>query len=882
MKLKRLFFPLFLVSLINIQAQTVIQGRIRNAAGKGVSASVSIRSIAAKTVLGYAFSNETGVYKLTHDNIAPDSVNLVVSGLNIETKTVRIKNASQTLNVVINEKEQKLKEVIVKQQSVWQRKDTINYLVSAFIDKKDLVIGDVLKKMPGITVDKAGGILWQGRAINTFYIENLNLLQGRYGIATNNVAANDVATVQVLEHHEPVKALEGLVPPSQTAAINLKLKDEAKGKLTFMTKLGLGAAPIQWENELAAMIFSQKWQNITTYKGNNAGVDLSQEINSFNSSVWFNGDNMLNVNTATSPGIDSKRYLFNNSNVVTVNTIAKTDSNETVTVNLAYLNSQENKKGSAIASYYIPGKENLVVSEDMNSSSNTNRLDADISYDRNEKKSKLSNELNLSALWDNLRGDVISDQTVHQELKKPTFSITDRFQWVKRSSVTKGYQISTSMGFKSIPQELTITPGMYSDLLNTGQDYSLLKQETRVNNFNINNRIQLYSPIRFDDFSLSPSVELNGEYRNLTSQMHVQDNAGMMKAIDTDSMRNNLDWTRYNAQVDLPFSYRNSFWDIRLYLPINYNYLVINNKIKNNKQNLNRVYFQPRLNIMYHATAKLDLSANYGYNNTMGDVMQFYPGYILSGYRSLSRKAGQIYESQSKRGGIGVDYKDIINLWFFTSNVSYTRNKSNLLYGQNFHGILSVVSPVERDNISNNINLYTSIIKGFDWKKLSISLKPSYGITYSKTLQENELMDHSSKEFYLRGSITCKPIEIINLEYESNLSKSHTIISNSANTRDYSSWTNNLKLDIDLPKDFIITGAFEHYYNSASTTNKNLSFIDLGLTYIWNKTHISLDWKNILNTTNYVTYYYYGINSFQNTYRIRPATIMLKVSLQIK
>jgi len=879
-------FKYFILVFLNItsllQAQTVIQGRIRNAAGKGVgSASVSIRNVVTKTVLGYAFSNETGVYKLNHDNTAPDSVNLVVSGLNIETKTVQIKNVSQTLNVVINEKEQKLKEVIVKQQNVWARKDTINYLVSAFTDKKDLVIGDVLKKMPGITVDKDGGILWQGKYINTFYIENLNLLKGRYGIATNNVAANDVATVQVLEHHEPVKALEGLVPPSPTAAINLKLKDEAKGKLTFMTKLGLGAAPIQWENEVVPMIFAKNFQNITTYKGNNAGVDLSQEIYSFNSSIRFNGDNMLQVNTATSPGIDSKRYLFNNSNVVTVNTIVKTDSNETVTVNLAYLNSQENKKGSAIASYYIPGKENLVVSEDMNSNSNTNRLDADISYDRNEKNN-LSNQLNLSALWDNLRGDVISGQTVHQELKKPAFSITDRFQWIKRSSNTKGYQISTSLGFKSVPQELTITPGMYSDLLNTGQDYSLLKQETRVNNFNINNYIQSYSPIRFDDFSLSPSVELDGEYRNLTSQMHVQDNAGMMKAIETDSMRNKLDWTRYNAKVDLPLSYRNSFWEISLSLPINYNYIVINNKIKNDKQNLSRLYFQPRLNIMYHATAKLDLSANYGYNNTMGDVMQFYPGYILSDYRTLRRKAGHIYESQSNGGGIGVDYKDIINLLFMGTSVSYAHSKDNLLYGQNFQGILSVNSPVEKESNRNTMGINAFITKGFDWKRLSINLIPSYGITYSKTLQENELMDYSSKGFYLRGLISCKPVEIINLEYRSEWSKDIIIISNSNNTRDYSSWTNNLKLDIYLPKDFIITGVFEHYYNSASTTNKNLSFIDLGLTYIWNKTHISLDWKNILKTTNYVTYYYDGINSFQNTYRIRPATIMLKVSLQIK
>ena len=152
-------------------------------------------------------------------------------------------------------------------------------LASSFTDKKDLVIGDVLKKMPGIIVDKDGGITWQGKQISAFYIENMDLLRNRYGIATNNVAANDVATVQVLQHHQPVKALEGITD-DENAAINLKLKDEAKGKLTFMVRLGIGGLPVQWENELAAMCFAKNWQNITTYKGNNSGVNLAPEINS--------------------------------------------------------------------------------------------------------------------------------------------------------------------------------------------------------------------------------------------------------------------------------------------------------------------------------------------------------------------------------------------------------------------------------------------------------------------------------------------------------------------------------------------------------------------------------------------------------------------------
>jgi len=880
--MKKWIIPFLLFYLANIQAQTVIRGQIKYRSGKAVSsASVTIKNIAMKTIIGYTFSDGTGSYKLPVNSTGLDSLNIIVSGFNIESKTLRIKNESQTVDLVITEKELKLKEVIVKEQKVWSRKDTVNYLVSAFTDKKDLVIGDVLKKMPGINVDKDGAITWQGKPINTFYIENMDLLRSRYGIAINNVAANDVATVQVLEHHQPVKAMEGIAN-NETAAINLKLKDEAKGKVSFMVRLGIGGLPIQWENELAAMCFAKKWQNISTYKGNNSGVDLSPEINSLGSSAGFDGDNMLGVQMPSSPGIDQKRYLFNNSNVITVNNIIKTDSDATATVNVAYLNNRETRQGSAIASYYIPGKDNLVVSEDMNSKTNTNRLDAGLRYNLNKTKKNIDNSLDISALWDDIRGDVTTSQTIHQELKKPSFSATDNFEWIKKTTGTKGFRVHSTIGIKSIPQELSISPGMYSNLLNNGVNYSLLKQDTRVNNFNATNRFTLLSPFSFGDFSLSPDLELNGEFRNLTSEMQTQDNIGILKTIEADSMRNKLDWAKYNAKLTLPLRYKSNSLDAYLYLPFDYNFILINNKILQDKQNFHRFYFQPRFDIRYHLTSKLDLTGDYQLNNQMGNVMSYYSGYILSDYRNLSRNDGRIYESQTNGGNFGVEYKDIVNLLFFGSTVSYDHSKSNLLYGQNFQGILSVASPVERENTSNGVTAFAFINKGFDWKKIYISLRSWYNVSFSKMLQENKLIDLTGKYLSLDGTISCKPIDILQVEYKSKWNNSLTKLTNSGTTTTYNSWTNNLNLDIDLPKDLIFNVGFEHYYNSASTVNRNLSFVDMGLTYIWKKTHFSLDWNNIFNTNNYVTYYYDGINSYQNTYHIRPTTIMLKVKLQIK
>lgn len=74
--------------------------------------------------------------------------------------------------------------------------------------------------MPGIEVARGGKIYYNNRPIDRFYIEGMDLMGGRYGVAVDNVRAKDVATVEVLENHQPIKALAG-IDFSPDAAINL-------------------------------------------------------------------------------------------------------------------------------------------------------------------------------------------------------------------------------------------------------------------------------------------------------------------------------------------------------------------------------------------------------------------------------------------------------------------------------------------------------------------------------------------------------------------------------------------------------------------------------------------------------------------------------------
>ena len=136
---------------------------------------------------------------------------------------VEVKTA--TVNQKMNLSSQLSKEVTVKAPSISARSDTINYNVSAFISQSDRNVEDLLRKLPGITVQANGQIKYQGKPINKFYIEGLDMLEGRYSLVTRNIAADQITMVQVYENHQPVRLLKE-IDFSDKTALNIILKNK--------------------------------------------------------------------------------------------------------------------------------------------------------------------------------------------------------------------------------------------------------------------------------------------------------------------------------------------------------------------------------------------------------------------------------------------------------------------------------------------------------------------------------------------------------------------------------------------------------------------------------------------------------------------------------
>lgn len=187
-----LFILLFLCSVCTVYAQTEISGRVLDAVtSKPVdAATVTLHPKGSASILSYTMTDADGTFTLKRASM-PDSVTVSVRAMTIESQSKTVKSDVSFVEFLVKETVTELKEVIVQAPKIRQLGDTIHYDVPSFLDKTDRSIGDVLKKLPGVQVLSSGQILYQNKAISKFYVEGLDLLKGKYVIATQNIDATE-------------------------------------------------------------------------------------------------------------------------------------------------------------------------------------------------------------------------------------------------------------------------------------------------------------------------------------------------------------------------------------------------------------------------------------------------------------------------------------------------------------------------------------------------------------------------------------------------------------------------------------------------------------------------------------------------------------------
>jgi hypothetical protein len=160
--------------------------------------------------------------------------------------------------VYLTSKSKLLQEVIIKSGSPIRIKgDTTEYTADSFKVRANANVEDLLKKLPGIQVDKDGKITAMGEKVTKVLVDGEEFFGDDPGIATKNIRADAVDKVQVFDKKSDQAAFTGIDDGKTDKTINIKLKDSKKNGYFGKAELG-GGLPGYYNNLVMANVFKKK------------------------------------------------------------------------------------------------------------------------------------------------------------------------------------------------------------------------------------------------------------------------------------------------------------------------------------------------------------------------------------------------------------------------------------------------------------------------------------------------------------------------------------------------------------------------------------------------------------------------------------------------
>ena len=133
-------------------------------------------------------------------------------------------------NLVFHDAAKVLAEVVVTAEAppVTMIGDTIQYNAGSFKVQPNASVEDLLKKLPGVKVEKDGTVKAQGEKVNKVLVDGKEFFGNDPKIATRNLPADAIDKVQVYDKLSDQAQLTGFDDGNSEKTINLKLKKDKK------------------------------------------------------------------------------------------------------------------------------------------------------------------------------------------------------------------------------------------------------------------------------------------------------------------------------------------------------------------------------------------------------------------------------------------------------------------------------------------------------------------------------------------------------------------------------------------------------------------------------------------------------------------------------
>lgn len=815
----RLFLvPILLLLLIAHAGAQTYTGKVVDASDRELHGVSVILLSDRQSPIAFGKTGRNGDFAVT---AAKQPFYILFSCVGFAPDTIRIEHFRQGGIVKMHEKALAIKEITIKAPRIRQSGDTLDYYVSRFRQKQDRSIADVIKKMPGLTLNTDGTIEYMGRKINKFYIEGSDLMGNKYSQASENISADKVKKVQVLENHQPIKMLKDMVF-SEQAALNIVLKDDAKNVWQGVGNVGTGSTmqgPHQWLGDcsLTGMLFSRKLQSISMYKYNNTGKDIHQEID-MEKLFGFSAPlehGILSTPLLNTPELDGERALFNNTHVLATNWLMKTKADNDFRLQLSYLDDKSSQQQHSATQYTDVGRD-MTITEERETEVFRKEATAELLYKINKNDIYLTNS--AQAYIDFNRGEgrsLLNNVATLYGVRPQKRYVSDDFKMNKRLKENLSYSLNAYFSYNDLPGRLSLTDGSVQKLniksVYWGASSYLQHQVGKV------------------------------------SMTYTAGTTGKHQRMDVDNMQNTHQdcYIEYDSRLTPEADYSSEDIKLKIKLPVAWLYRQYNDKRKQ------RVIVEPTASLAFEPDSHWRLSSSYSMNHTPRSLSDISSSIIYRDYIHLKEGTGYMDESTTHIVSGGIRYKHLTSGLFASLTGTYLNSRNQILYSSILTNGVYRSKATDRRSSMNSIRMEARLTKSIPWNRLHAGLSLSYHETHYDLLVNESITPFTLKDYLASFDVAMQPCDWFAVEeasYASIAQQGSEAQPSSDNDR-LASYQHVIKAYF-MPGKWQIEWAGEIYHSNDESVSFNF-FSDFSVAYRTERYELALQCNNILGNETY-------------------------------
>lgn len=908
---KIILLLLMALSTIAFSQNIRFEGTVKDTTGVGLDmANIMAINQQTKAMDAYAITNEAGKFILNLKANTAYTIKASYIGFQSFEKTVNTTASNMNFPITLKEGTVLNDVEVVHEMPVTISGDTIIYNSDSFTNGTERKLEDVLKKLPGVEVNKDGEIEIEGKKVQKVMVEGKDFFDGDTKLATKNIPADALDKIQVLRNYNEVSNLKGLENNEESIALNIKLKE---GKKNFwfgdMTAgIGVGHEEERYIINPKLFYYNPKYSlNIIGNKNNIGELPLTAQDyfkftggfknmmrkggSSFN--VTSNDLGILGLRNNQAANIESTfgaaNFSFNPTKAWTLSGFGILLGNKTEIETTNISNRIDN----------LPDGTSQTITEIRQDftrqDSKQALLKLSSSYVPSEKMHfdydalvKFSDQKENSSVFSNLLSDIYTNK------KQNPFSLNQNLNYY--------YTLNDKHVFAAEFQHLFQEEDpFYNANLETqpfvlsGYNGAQLRDDVNQSRFVKTNKLDS----KFDYYYMvTPKSNINLTLGNTYSYQNF--NSSIFQILD-DGSQNNLSAEENSNDVNYSFN--------DVFLGVHYKFLLgkftfnpgfsvhqynMNDEQlgTSNKQSFNRIL--PDVYALWQIKKSETLTYNYSLSNNFTDINRLAQGYVFSNYNSLFSGNRYLENSTSQVHSLRYFKYNMFNFENIFANISYSKqvdaikNKSLLTGVNQVSSAVNINSSFADESLSGSGNYGRSFAKYYkaniraslNWNKFNnIRVYPDSDSDPNNNPTEIQTTESFNQSYTIGFSTNYKTIPNLGLSYNYSISDnfSDVIYTDSPS----------LTLEYYFLNAFSFTSEynFYHNYNKSKTIDSEYDFLTASL--IYQKKDSKWEWKlsgtNLLDTKSLDTNSFSQLGGTSNfsSYRVQPRFLILSLKYNL-